>query len=120
MVASTRTSSSRGRSARQGRRSNHVGAAVPVRMDVLPAPAADVELELVRLAEALVEVELDPVRRDVPERPLTRLAGRLEEDQWAAAAARPLGPYVQLSAPVLHELDGLRRGSHTHVANGTS
>ncbi|MBA2615767.1 MAG: hypothetical protein H0U90_08355 [Actinobacteria bacterium] len=57
-------------------------------MDVLPAQTADVELELVRLAQALFGVELDPVRLNTPERSLARLAGRLEKGQRAAAATR--------------------------------
>jgi hypothetical protein len=76
--------------------------------------------ELLRLAEPLVEVELDPVGVDTAKRPLTRLARGLEESQGAVAAGRSLGPHIQLSPVLLDEPDRLGRRFHAHVTNGTT
>src|SRR5579863_9885333 len=94
-----------------------VGAAVPERVHMLAAQTADLELELVGLAEALVEVELDPVGRDAPKRALAGVARGLEEGQRAVAAASPLRPYVEPAALRLDKLDRLDGGVHPHVPN---
>jgi hypothetical protein len=99
---------------------NDVRAAVPVCVHVPAATPSRFDHELLRLAEPLVEVELDPVSVDAAERPLTRLARDLEESQGAVAAGRSLGPHIQLSPLLLDEPDRLGRRFHTHLTNGTT
>ncbi len=79
----------------------------------------DLDHELLRVAEALMEVELDPVGVDATELPLARLARRLEQGERAVAAARSLRPHVQLSPLLLDEPDRLERSLHTHLSGVT-
>src|SRR5207244_13624728 len=87
---------------------------------VLTATSLRLDHELLGVAEALVEVELDPVGVDATERLLARLARRLEEGERAVAAARSLRPHIQLSSLLLDEPDRLGRSLHMHVSDGNT
>jgi hypothetical protein len=92
-----------------------VSAAVPVCVHVLPATPLRLDHELLRVAEARVEVEHDLVGANTAIRPLTGLIRGLQEDERAVAAPRSLGAHVQLSALLLDESDRLGRGLHAHM-----
>lgn len=88
----------------------HVLASTPFRHDD----------EFCGLGEPFVEVKLDAVGLDATKWLFARLGRRLEEGDGTVTAARRLGPDIQLSAPLLDELDRLRRALHEHTRNGST